>query len=347
MSPDNKSNKMGQISIILAWSFRLSMTVACFLVTNLSLASQCSENAEDAARIFVQLAVEEPASSVHIVSLRDLNRYRARLEQLLNDKYSPMSSELREKLLGKQSTPAILSTLSDTELVGQYFAAGQKLRDPASVVDISVVAKRVGPYSGERVTLRYLVKSPAGESTQERTFSVSRSSDCWRLDVPIEAWARLEQMAKILKESRLETRGPDRVGRTLVAFKVAAASATERNDMRETAQRRDAAPHVWVSTKSIVTEADVVGATASWDCENVLGPEDAAVRVWFGARGARALRAWTEQNIGSMLAASVDGKVVTFAKVADAFGERLSLCLPGESLEAAEALANAFIGRTR
>lgn len=325
------------------WLGSCTTTIASLLVANLSYASPCPSTPEDAARSFVQLGVEDPASSVHVLDSRSLSQYRSRFEQLLNDRYSPMSSAFREKMFGKEMTTARLTTLSDAELIGRYFAAGQKVRGPSSVDGITLLSKRTDRYFGEEVSIRYHVKTPTGESVQERKFSVSNSSGCWRLDVPIEAWARLGQLSKIFKESRPDL-GLNREGPSVVTLRVAAARGTAQEDMREMKQRGRDRTNVWVSTVPIVTESDVVGASASWDCESVLGPEDPSVWIRFNDRAGHALKTWSEKNIGSMLAIAADGEVITYAKVAGVLGNKLSMCLPGEGLDDAEALANALRG---
>jgi len=306
-------------------------------------AAPCPATPEEAARSFLQLGVEAPAASVELLAARPLTRYRARLEQVLNDRYSPMSAAFREKLLGREMTTERLSALSDTALVGLFLGAGEKLRGAATVSDITVLKQRTDRLFGEEIWLRYRVVSTRGETLLERKFSAKQSDGCWRLDVPLEASARLEQLAGILKESRPPL-AANRVGPALLPLRVAAASATAREDMREMRQRGQGRNAVWVSEESLASESDILGATASWDCASTEGAEDPSVWIRFNDRAGEALQAWSGKNPGAMLAIAVDGEVVTFARVAGVLGNRLSMCLPGERLETAEALADALRG---
>ncbi len=324
---------------------RTAATIISLVAAEVTPAASCFASPEDAARTFVQLAVNEPRSSVSVLDPKSLSRFRTRLEQLLDDRYSPMSAAFRDRLFSPESNLPRVRTLTDTEFVGQYLAAGQRQGAKVSVADISVVSTRTDPHLGTEVTLRYLAKTSAGESVQQRTFSAGRSSGCWRLDVPVEAWARLDQLAKVFKEARPNYIPTHR--RSQVRLLVAPASDSAGPEMQQMRRRGERNSSVWVSTTPLLTEAEIVGARASWDCEAGLGPEDASVMVHFNDYGARKLKDWSERNMGSMLAVAVDGEVVTFAKVAGVLGGKLSMCLPGESLGDAERLADAISGTSR
>lgn len=324
---------------------RTAATLICLWTTEGAHAASCFATADDAARSFVQLAIDEPRSSVGILDPKSLSRFRARLEQLLDDRYSPMSAAFRDRLFSPGSDLSQVRTLNDTEFVGQYLAAGQRQRAKMSVADISMVSSQIHPYLGTEVTLRYLAKTSAGESVQQRTFSAANSTGCWKLDVPVEAWARLEQLAKVFKGARPNYTPTH--GKSQVRVLVAPASNSPGPEMQQLQRRGERSSSVWVSTTPLLTEADIVGARASWDCEAGLGPEDASVMVHFDDYGTRRLKDWSERNMGSMLAVAVAGKVVTFAKVAGVLGSNLSMCLTGESLEDAEHLADAISGTSR
>ena len=326
-------------------AIRTAATIISLVAAEVTPAASCFASPEDAARSFVQLAIDEPRSSVGVLDPKSLSRFRARLEQLLDDRYSPMSAAFRDRLFSPESNLSRVRTLTDIEFVGQYLAAGQRRGAKVSVADISMVSTSTDRYLGTEVTLRYLAKTSAGESVQQRTFSAASSSGCWRLDVPVEAWARLDQLAKGFKEAR-QNYIPTH-GRSQVRLLVARASDSPGPEMQLLRRRGERSSSVWVSTTPLLTEAEIVGARASWDCEAGLGPEDASVMLHFADHGASKLKDWSERNMGSMLAVAVDGEVVTFAKVAGVLGTKLSMCLPGERLEDAERLADALSGTSR
>jgi preprotein translocase subunit SecD len=85
--------------------------------------------------------------------------------------------------------------------------------------------------------------------------------------------------------------------------------------------------------------------SAHWDCHAGLGPEAPAVRIVFNDQAAEALSAWSERNVGAMLAVVVNGQALVFARVAGPMGAKLSVCLPQETpLEEAQALARDLRG---
>jgi hypothetical protein len=239
-----------------------------------------------------------------------------------------------------------VTAASDEELVGQFLAGGEQIRRGWRISDIRVAESRRSQFAGQEVTVTYRLESPAGSSTQKRELSVEQSGNCWLVAVPLEAWVRLSQLSKLLKESRQQADFP-RKGPARVSMQVVAASGTAGPGLKRL-PRSDASAAVWVETKALLTDKDVIGAHAAWDCEAAgLGPEDPAVRMTFSPEGAKALRRWTESNMGAMLAVVVDARVVSLARVAAVLGSKLSICLPGATLEQAQALAEDLMGLPR
>jgi preprotein translocase subunit SecD len=75
-----------------------------------------------------------------------------------------------------------------------------------------------------------------------------------------------------------------------------------------------------------------------------MGPEEPAVRITFSKTATESIYSWTKSNIGAMLAVVLDAEVVVYAKVAAAFGQKITLCLPGKTLEQANARSNDLLG---
>jgi hypothetical protein len=306
-------------------------------------APTCLATAEEAAQAFVRQSINDPGASPGLLTLRSLATYRARLEQLLDDRYSPDSGPLRARLLGTDISPAQLRAMSHTELVGMFQAAGASRRQAVGLGDVQVTGKSTRPYLGDEVTVSYRLTIGSAETHQERTFSVSSEQGCWKLDVPVEAWVRLDQLAKILKESRTEPQFKVR-GMPRASVRVAAASASPFTGSAEHRQRDTSHAAAWVANSPLLTERDLVGVSASWDCDAGRGPEDAAIRLHFSERGTAALAKWSKDNLGTMLAVVIDGEVRTFARVSGVLGSKLSVCLPRMTLDDAESLARRLAG---
>lgn len=236
-----------------------------------------------------------------------------------------------------------LSALSDADFMREYLVATQNLIDRPVLSKVSVIDARPDRFGDTAVKVRYDLTKAGRTSTQERKLTVISLSGCWRVEVPLEGWGRLEEISKILKSSR-PIPSPSKHEVSRVSLSVAPASAIPREDYLQVNQRRKGSPPLWVSTTQIVTQADVVAASAAWDCDAGLGPEDPSVKIWFNDRGAEALNNWTQRNMGAMLAISINNEVITFAKVAGVFGKSVTACLSGEQIENAEAIADALQG---
>lgn len=309
-----------------------------------SARSSCSASAEAAAVDFVKISLVKPQDSVVLLAPKSLATFRARLAQLLDDRYAPDSAELRRRLGVEHLASSTGVSMSDAEFVGAYFAAGAARAAPVALADVLAVGRRTEPYLGEAITVRYQLSTQGRETAQERTYYLSQHQGCWRLDVPLEAHARLEQLAQFLKESRIEPQFP--AGKTpRLALRVAPASGIAFPSSTRFATSANMGAPVWVADAALLSEKDLDGASAYWDCNlSGHGPEDAAVRLRFRQAAAARLADWSAANIGSMLAVVLDGEVVTYAKVTGKLGDRLSICLPGKRLEQVREVASRVAG---
>lgn len=296
-------------------------------------AATCATSSEEAIRSFITRAAEGSPRSAEVLEAKSLGQYRARLSQLIDARYSPMSSPFREKLFGTEWTVDRLRTLPDAEFVGRYLAGGSQLRANATVDRFSVLGTTRDPRWGDELTVRYTI----GGSTQERRFTAHLKASCWFIDVPDEAWARLGQLAQVFKDSRAEP--APRQGPALLPFLAAAASTTARPGMREMKEVSGRAGTVWVSSTPILTEANIAGAQAAWECDMGNDPEDVALRLRLDEAGAQALKTWSERHQGELLAVALNGEVITAARVRGVLGDKLSLCYRGVSLAQAEDVA--------
>lgn len=236
--------------------------------------------------------------------------------------------------------------MSHTELVGMFLAAGASRRPPVRLSDVQVTGKSTRPYLGDQVTVSYRLTNGSAETLQERTLSVSSEQGCWKVDVPDEAWARLDQLAKIFKESRTEPQFKVH-GMPRSSVSVAAASALPLTGSTEHRRKDTSHAAVWVANSPLLTERELVGVSASWDCDAGRAPEDAAVRLHFSERGTAVLAKWSKENLGAMLAVVIDGEVQTFARIGGVLGSKLSVCLPRTTLDDAESLARRLAGMTQ
>lgn len=306
----------------------------------------CPASAELAVSLFMESALDGEGRAATLLQPQALGRFRARLEQLLDNRYSPDSAGLRERMLGAEWTLPRLRTASDAELVGRYLASGQQRRAGASITDLKLLRREPAGAGGERITVSYQVHGVGPSATQERTFSAAPSGGCWKLDVPVEAWARLDRVASILKAARPTTDLP-REGPARACLHVAPASSGPRPGAQPIPlpAAGGAARKVWVDQAALLTQEDIQATSASWDCDAGPGPEAAAVRIVFNDRAADTLVAWSERNVGAMLAVVVNGEALVFAKVAGRMDAKLSVCLPEDApLEEAQALARDLRG---
>lgn len=311
------------------------LTSSCLL----SHAAVCAQSPEEAVRKFVEIGVQDGRHLGGFVRPKSLAAVRAKLEQLLDDRYAPDSAAFREELVGKQWSAGAMRNFSDEEFVGRYVEAAQRRRPSARVSDIQVVRRETTKYSGEEVTVSYELYGEGVTGRQTRKYSVYLEDGCWKLDAPVEMWARLEFIAKTLKESREPPKSKE--GPSRAKLQIGRASEVPRAGTVEVQRRNntDTPAKIWVDTEAVLTEADIAAASASWDCEAGFGPEDVALQLTFTEEGTQRIRQWSQRNFGSMLAVVVNEQASAYAKVAGVLGSRFSICLRGASLEEGQLLA--------
>lgn len=320
-----------------------SSTLLIGVAHGASNASVCAPSAQEAVATFVKSAITDGRKSVELMESRSLSKFRARLQQLLDDRYSPDSREFRVRFLGAGWSVDRLTAASDRDLVGSYLAAGEERRRSWSVSEIQVEEPRRSYPGTLEVSVSYRLERLEGTTKQTRQFNVIKRAECWTIEVPIEAWVRTDQLAKILKESRDE-RGMTRSGPARATLRVAPGGLEGEPRMQQFPDR-ESKGMVWVDETPLLTESDLESASASWDCEPVgLGPEEPAVRLQFAEQSAKRLTDWSIGRLGRMLAVVVNGKVEVYARVSSRLGSKLSLCMRGGTLEEAQAIAADLMG---
>ncbi len=311
-----------------------------------SNAPSCAPSAEDAALQFVAAGIHDPLRTAALIRDRSLRQLRLRLEQLADSRYSPDSDGFRTRAFGTDWNPDRFSREADASVVAQFLSGGQEARKDWVLSNLRVIGSRADPIQGHQIEVTYEIATSRGKFEQRREFTAYQSDSCWKLDVPVEAWARIEHISKILKEGRAPLRPTVKAGPSALRLQVAEASATQFFGARELPLRGEAR-RVWMASKPLATESNVVVARAAWDCEQGLGPEAPAVLIQFDTDGARRIEHWTRANLGKMLAVAIDDQVVVFARVAAPLKDRLSVCLTGSKLEDAEVLGARLMGTAR
>lgn len=302
----------------------------------------CPSTPDAAALLFTRLGVTNARATVPLIRKASLRKYRMRLEQVVDERFSPSSSSFRDRLLGREWTSEKLQASSDEEVVAQFLAGGESARRNWTISEETVVERKKSFDGGIHVSVSYRIETPKGSTTQRREYAVYQSGDCYQVDIPVSAWAQLLQTSEELKKSRGSNLSP-RQGESRILLEVAQGSFSPSREMRKL-PRREFHDSVWVANRPILNANDVVGAEAAWDCEAGLGPEEPAVRLEFSDEGAKRLRDWTAGHIGSMLAVVVDDKILTFARVGATVGSRLTVCFPGGSLEKAQEFVKNLLG---
>lgn len=306
----------------------------------------CAPSAEDAALQFVEAGVNHPRRAAALIRDRSLRQLRLRLEQLADSRYSPDSEEFRVRAFGHDWTPDRLSREADANVVGQFLAGGLDSRIDWVLSKLRVASSRQGPIQGQRVEVTYEVATSRGKSEQRREFTAYPTGSCWKLDVPVEAWVRIEHVAKLLKEGRTQLPPIAKGGPSALRLQVAEASTTPFPGAQEIPLRGEAT-RVWIASKPLATESNILVARAAWDCEQGLGPEAPAIWLQFDVEGASRIEQWSVGSLGKMLAVAMDDQVVAFARVTAALKDKLSVCLPGSKLEDAELLQARLMGIAR
>ena len=305
-------------------------------------AAPCIDNAEEAVVRFVEAGATRPADAPALLRRSSLKQFRARLEQLLDSRYSPASAALREHLFGTDPASARIESMTDEALVSRYLSARTAV---VEISELTVLKHESSRVFGDEVTVSYQVRQGATSQTLQRKFSAFREGTCWRVDVPVIAWAQLELMSKTLKNARTEQYSMRQAPST-VSLLVSPASDDERPDMRQIWYRGSSGKRfpIWIANTPLLTEADVSAATATWDCDGGLGPERAAVKIRFADASSERLKAWSHDNVGQMLAVVVDGEAWVFARVLTGLSNQLAVCSLDASLDEAQTLAQRLMG---
>lgn len=311
-----------------------------------SEAQVCPASAEDAALQFVTLGLRDPRRVTPLIRAESLHRFRLRLEQLADPRYSPDSDLFRTTGWGPDWSFERLSSESDAGVVGPLLAAGQVVRTEEGPSNLRVTRSWLDPSLGRQIEVRYVLATARGPSEQQRVFTAHLVKPCWQLDIPTETWAHMLQISKALKASRGPAPATNRTGPSSLRLQVAAASSDPSAGARAVPVR-GGAKQVWMASTPLATESNLLSARASWDCEQGLGPEDPAIWLQFDTASARRIEQWTEANRGRMLAVAIDNEVVTFAMVTTALKDRVTVCLRDGTLEDATRLAARLMGAAR
>lgn len=306
--------------------------------------SGCAPDAEAAAVSFMRLAWSDPAASAALIAPRSLALYRGRLEQLLEDRYSPMSASLRTRVLGEHWTPERLHAASDRELIGAYLAHGGRARTATLSAEPVVKSHVEQPSLGDVVTVAYEGTVDGEARTLEYPLVANAVQGCWMLDMPMQSWPNLDRLASVLRKARTDAL-PGRAGPSRARLEVVAAYDEKKPGRVARPDPRTGAT-AWVASPALAREADIVGAAASWDCEAEHGPAAAAVVFRLSDDAGHRMADWSAVHIGDQLAIVVDGEVLSRATVQSPLGSVLSICLPddGHGLDRADKLARALRG---
>ncbi|MGM3277685.1 SecDF P1 head subdomain-containing protein [Ralstonia sp. 24A2] len=320
----------------------LTLSSAC-LVTPALASPACFDDPEALALRFVELAASAPAQAGELLSAQAVKQLGSRLRQILDDRYSPDSARARTLLLGSDWTDARLQTASDETLLSAYLSAWST---STQVADLRVADHQSSRFLGDEMTVAYRAKQGAEWTDLQMPLSASKQSRCWWLDTPIRTAEGLKSFAERLKMSRTEA-ATARQGPSRIALSIAAASSTSQADMVEMPRLHESETEstVWVASEPLLTQADVVGALAEWDCNRGLDPEGAGIRLVFADDAAKRLADWSQRHIGQMMAVVMDGRVVTYAKVSGTLSNRLQVCPAKASLDEARDIAARLMGK--
>lgn len=304
--------------------------------------ADCVKDAEEAAMRFVMYAASNRAKTLDLLNWVSLNRYRQRVQQLMDDQYAPGSKAFRERSLGVDWTFARLKAATDREFAAVFLAAeGSSTR----VKDVAVLS-HTSQSLGDEIVVGYTTIGGPSPGRRQRILSVRQMPPCWTVEMPQEAWLRLDEIAGQLKSTRANV-PPARVGPSSVSLQVKLASFTEIPGMEEARQRGVAGPsgRVWLSKEFVLSELDIESAMASSDCNvTAQGLEDPSVLLTFTDEGAERLKRWSSTNMGQVLAVTVGDEPIVVAKVAGILGKKLSMCLKEARMDEANLMARQLMG---
>jgi hypothetical protein len=319
--------------------------LAASLLPFAAQAGDCLKSAEAAARQFVALGVTDPVRSAGLVEPVSLEAYGERIRQVLDVRYAPGSVAIRQRLLGPDWSDERLRSAATGELVAAYLAAGLAQRASYRVKILGATSSRQQWGMGKDVTVSYRLAGPNGEQDLKKVLSVAQDSSCWKVEMPFDVYDRIGVLANALKEGR-----PEPVhavnSRSAIKLQLLHASYLPKEGMHETtwSRSRSGETRIWVGREPIVTEAGLLGTSAYWSCDNV-SFEYPSLHLLLNPGAAQALNDWSSTHLGEDMALLVDGKVVSYGKVAGKLDRRLQLCMADRSLEEVEALAADIAGK--
>lgn len=327
----------------------LSATAGAFVLASLlgvahaaDESPSCVKDGEKAAMRFVTYTASDRAKTLDLLNRVSLNRYRQRVQQLMDDQYSPGSKAFRERRLGVDWTFARLKAATDREFAAAFLTAEGS---SARVKDV-VILSRAPQWFGDEIVVGYTTIGGPSPGRRQRILTVKQTNACWTVEMPQEAWLRLDEIADQLKATRTNL-PPARLGPSSVSLQVKLASYTEVPGMEEARQRGVAGPYgrVWLSKESVLSDVDIESATAGSDC-NVTTQEleEPSVLLTFTDEGAERLKRWSSVNLGQVLAVTVGGEPVVVAKVAGILGKKLSMCLKEARMDEANLMARQLMG---
>jgi hypothetical protein len=69
---------------------------------------------------------------------------------------------------------------------------------------------------------------------------------------------------------------------------------------------------IWVCLEPVLTESDIQGTSAFWDCGSEFGVEEASVVLHFTKTGQSRLQSWSRENVKHMLAIFISATNLSF-----------------------------------
>lgn len=306
----------------------------------------CAQSAEDAALQFLEATVNDPSRAVALIGERSLRQFRLRIEQLADSRYSPFSDVFRKRTFGPDWDADRFARETDAGVVRKYFLGVQAANKGVVLSNVRVTGSTAEPTMGQRIEVTYEAAAAHGRAEEKRVFTVYPAEQCWKLDVPARVWAGIALLVENMKISRAPLRAVPNKQPSTLRLEVTEASATPFAGARALPFRGET-EQIWVASKPLATESNLVAARAAWDCGQGFDPETAAVWLLFDAASQRRLMQWTTRSFGKMIAVAVEGQVVAFARVREALTDRIRLCLDDTTLEEAELVAARLMGTAR
>ena len=311
------------------------LSVPALLVGH-ALAAPCSTDAQEAVGLFVKAYAAQDPDAVDMLIPKSLAAYRAALQQLLDDRYSPRSATWRVDVLGADWTPARIQAASDEELLRAYFAFGAARRSAIAVSDVRVEPSELKWRDFFPWAASYRIEVDGKPVERSGLFDAQRSGACWRVSFPAQAWMRMQALADELKKSR--PKDQPAVGKGPRAkLRFFAASGSPEAGTEELAGWR---VPVWIDrARPLATESNLTSAAAWWSCPVGFGPEEPALHLSLDSVAAQAMSTVGEDQPFSQLAVEIDGRVTNVAYVRGKLGREFQLCGEPWTMDEAQALA--------